>query len=95
MSYTNSCVCGKRFENNCAHFLSNWMINNGNLSSYPSGAYCWDSGRPIRAKEMRNVFVNSLGLYRHFNPPRGRCYIYWEDKIFLEWNNIISQILKL
>ena len=28
MSYSDSFVCGKRFTNNCAHFLSNWMIKN-------------------------------------------------------------------
>ena len=81
MSYTNSCVCGKKFDNNCAHFLSNWMIKNGDLSCNPSGAYCCESGRPIRAKEMRNVFVNNLRLTKHFNPPKGggNCYIYCED----------------
>ena len=80
-SYTNSCVCRKQYTNNCAHYLSNWMINNNVLSTNPSGAYCCDSGRPIRAKEMRNVFTNTLGLSRSFNPPKngGNCYIYCED----------------
>ena len=81
MSYTNSCVCGERFTNNCAHFLSNWMIKNGIMSTNPGKAYCCKSGRPIRAKEMRNVFTNILGLRSSFNPPKdGRnCFIYCED----------------
>ena len=32
MSYNNSCEYGDRFTNNCAHFLSNWMIKNNDLS---------------------------------------------------------------
>ena len=81
MSYSNSCECGERFTNNCAHFLSNWMINNSVLSKNPAGAYCCKSGRPIRAKEMRKVFTNTMGLSKSFNPPKngGNCYIYCED----------------
>ena len=81
MSYTNSCDCGQKYENNCAHFLSNWMIKNNILKCNPNGAYCCDSGRPIRAKEMRNVFVNELGLKKNFNPPKNKndCFIYCED----------------
>ena len=77
MSYSNSCVCGEAFTNNCAHYLSNWMINNGKISANPSGTYCCEKGRPVRAKEMRNVFI-SMGLKKSFNPPSGNCYIYCE-----------------
>ena len=81
MSYTDSCVCGKSYTNNCAHYLSNWMINNNVMSKNPGKAYCCDSGRPIRAKEMRDVFTGTLGLTKSFNPPKsgGNCYIYCED----------------
>lgn len=81
MSYTDSCVCGKSYANNCAHYLSNWMINNNVMSKNPGKAYCCDSGRPIRAKEMRDVFTGTLGLTKSFNPPKsgGNCYIYCED----------------
>ena len=68
-SYTSSCECGEAFDNNCAHFLSNWMINNNKISKNPSGCYCCKKGRPIRAKEMRNVFT-SMGLTKNFNPPK-------------------------
>ena len=83
-SYTNSCPCNEKYEGNCAHYLSNWMIKNGKLSTNPKGAYCCKEGRPIRAKEMRDVFVNCLKLKRKFNPPKDRndnvinCYIYCE-----------------
>ena len=78
MSYTNSCVYGEKFTNNCAHYLSNWMINNNALSKNPAGTYCCKEGRPIRAKEMRKVFVN-LGLTKSFNAPSQSCYIYCEN----------------
>ena len=81
MSYTDSCECGERFTNNCAHFLSNWMIKNNIMSENPGTAYCCTSGRPIRAKEMRKVFTDTLGLTRSFNPPKNgaNCFIYCED----------------
>ena len=78
MSYTNSCVCGEKFTNNCAHYLSNWMINNNVLSKNPAGTYCCKKGRPIRAKEMRKVFVN-LGLTKSYNAPSKYCFIYCEN----------------
>ena len=79
MSYTGGCVCGKAYDNNCAHYLSNWMINNGTISKNPQGCYCCSSGRPIRAKEMRGVYSNVMGLTRNFNQPKsGDCYIYCE-----------------
>ena len=79
-TYTNYCVCGESYGNDCAHFLSNWLIKKGNLSKNPSGAFCCNEGRPIRAKEMRNVFINSLGLSRYYNPPEdgSNCFIYCE-----------------
>jgi hypothetical protein len=70
--YENECVCGVRFDNNCAHFLSNWMIEDRGLSGVKNaaGTYCCTAGRPIRAKEMRvAVFESVLGLSKHFNPP--------------------------
>eukprot|EP00164_Ancoracysta_twista_P000162 GFYU01000234.1.p1 GENE.GFYU01000234.1~~GFYU01000234.1.p1 ORF type:complete len:113 (+),score=17.56 GFYU01000234.1:368-706(+) len=77
--YQNSCECGTRYENNCAHFLSNWMIRRGKLSPRPSDStYNCPAGRPLRAKDMRDVF-KSLGLESHFNPPPGNCYIYCEQ----------------
>ena len=82
--YTKSCPCKKKFDGNCSHYLTNWMINNSILSTNPKGAYCCESGRPIRAKEMRDVFVSCLNLIKHSNPPRDQnnyvknCFIYCE-----------------
>jgi hypothetical protein len=60
-----SCVCGQRYPNNCAHFLSNYLINAGisELKNYPGFQVC-ASGRPIRAFEVekwasRNAIVES------------------------------------
>ncbi len=50
------------------------MINNNVLSKNPDRTYCCKEGRPIRAKEMRKVFVN-LGLTKSFNAPSQSCYI--------------------
>lgn len=77
VSYENRCPCGVQFDNNCAHYLSNWMILNNWIKRSPPGCYCCTSGRPLRAKEMRNVFL-SMGLKKSLNPPSGDCYIYCE-----------------
>ena len=79
MSYSSSCVCEKDLVDNCAHYLSNWMIERGTIDAYPAGcgAYC-EKGRPIRAKKMRDVYVNIMGLTRSFNAPGSNCYIYCE-----------------
>lgn len=39
--YKNSCKCGKAFDNNCAHYLSNAMIQAGfKLENYPGFTVC-------------------------------------------------------
>lgn len=58
--YANRCVCGYRYDNNCAHFLSNAMIlvNYNDLktsSLITKGGRC-SLSRPIRAKDMRAWF---------------------------------------
>ncbi len=51
-----SCVCRKPFSMNCAHYLSNWMIVNGMMSTKPpESTYECSEGRPARAKDMRKV----------------------------------------
>ena len=77
-AFTRSCVCGHSYGNDCAHFLSNWMIKNNYITEYPNGANaCCSRGRPIRAKEMRNVFKN-MGYKMHYNNEAGNCFIYCE-----------------
>ncbi|CAM4781936.1 unnamed protein product [Rotaria magnacalcarata] len=34
LHYTSNCECGEDLDNNCAHYLSNWMIKN-NLQTTP------------------------------------------------------------
>ena len=77
-AYTGSCVCGKAYDNNCAHYLSNWMIENKTLNKSPSGCHCCAQGRPLRAKEMRDVFI-AMGKTKTFNAPKGNCFIYCEN----------------
>jgi hypothetical protein len=59
--YSHACVCGIRYENNCAHFLSNaFMLQDPNIN-FPSGYEKCASGRLIRAKEL-------LDWFRSLNP---------------------------
>ena len=54
------------------------LIKNNFLDPNPSGTYCCNEGRPIRSKEMRNVFTDELNLTRSNNSPGVNCYIYCE-----------------
>ena len=79
--YENKCVCGTKYDNNCAHYLANWMIEDLGLTSVKNaGAANCPAGRPIRAKEMASVpgekkfpgvFESVLGLTKHKSPPAG------------------------
>ncbi|MFI8735364.1 hypothetical protein ACIGKM_05565 [Ectopseudomonas toyotomiensis] len=56
--YYNGCTCGGRYDNNCAHFLSNAFILAGYrdlLTSSIITARC-SHGRPIRAQDMLRWF---------------------------------------
>ncbi|MGD9108960.1 MAG: hypothetical protein PVI75_07345 [Gammaproteobacteria bacterium] len=54
-----SCVCGKKYSNNCAHFLSDALIRAGflGLKNNKNMTKC-SSGRPIRAKELLKYAKN-------------------------------------
>ena len=87
------CTCGQVYANNCAHYLSNWMIH---LSSPPlmierplgtsSGGAC-PTGRPIRAKDFinqggRRGIWSYLGYSKHNSPASGRDYfVYCEHRV--------------
>ena len=84
--YTNSCVCGNAYANNCAHYLSNALILGG-FSEIDGGkgadlrirnGFCvCRSGRPVRAKEMRDWFGRKWT--HHSTPPtNGICLVYQE-----------------
>ena len=54
------CVCGHRYKNNCAHFLSNWMIITGKMREKPpQSTYNCSRGRPARALDMRKIFTGN------------------------------------
>ena len=84
-SYSNSCACGQRYDNNCAHFLSNALIEGG-FSAIDGGDGCdlrtvngfcvCKSGRPIRAKELRNWFGRNWT--RRSSPQDGINVVYQE-----------------
>nr|CAD2197667.1 unnamed protein product [Meloidogyne enterolobii] len=88
--YVNSCKCNSPKDNNCAHYLSNWLIENSKLSSNPKGSTATCSeGRVLRAKDLAsgfgknavgfgNIFKNEMGLSMSHNPPKGDCFIYCE-----------------
>lgn len=59
--YKDACECGERFENNCAHFLSNaFLLQDPNIR-FPAGLEKCTKGRLKRAKEM-------LAWFRTLNP---------------------------
>lgn len=55
-AYKGSCVGGDKFDNNCAHFLSDAFLRAGYKELAPScdciNARCTPAGRPIRARDM-------------------------------------------
>ena len=84
--YVDSCKCGERQTNNCAHYLSNAFINAG-YSDLDGGTganwrivngFCvCPAGRPIRAKEMRDWFSRTFS--EQSGPPtNGYTAVYQE-----------------
>lgn len=83
-SYNDSCPCGESFEfqgGNCAHYLSDALINGGfaDLEGVP---YCCKSSRPIRAKGVRNWFKDHRHstLTKHpGEPTNGIALVYQQN----------------
>ena len=88
-AYQNNCACGEDssvFKNHCAHYLSNALIKagfsdlNGGIGErfrIASNGYCvCKSGRPVRAKELRNNFF--VKWTRHTQPQQGYNLVYQE-----------------
>lgn len=77
--YEDKCDCGDRYENNCAHFLSNALIKAGfRMPSW--GAKC-RSGRMIRAKELRDwakSIPNVVFKANHNSINSGHWFVYQE-----------------
>lgn len=85
--YTGSCVCGYAYKNNCAHYLSNALILGG-FSEIDGGkgenfrivnGFCvCRSGRPVRAKELRDWFGRKW-TYHSSPKPDGIKLVYQES----------------
>ena len=82
--YDNSCSCGFRYENNCAHFLSNALIKggfsqlDGGIGSNfrkRNGMIVCRTGRPVRANELRAWFREFYGGW-HRTPRVGVNFVY-------------------
>ena len=58
-SNCQKCICGHSINGmNCAHYLTNWLIVTGQLKEKPSqSTFNCSKGRPIRSKDMRNIFT--------------------------------------
>ena len=86
--YSSSCVCGHSYDGlNCAHYLSNALIKGG-FSEIDGGVgdnyrtvhgFCvCRSGRPIRAKELRDWFNKTWSL--HYSPPHDGLALVYQEK---------------
>jgi hypothetical protein len=90
-AYRGSCDCGGNLGNNCAHYLSDALIRAGygELDGGKGGRYrrhrsriVCKSGRPVRAKEMRDWFASKAIDTRTNEPeadiPSGYWAVYQE-----------------
>ena len=85
-NYSSSCVCGYAYDNNCAHYLSNALIKGG-FSEIDGGVganfrivngFCvCRSGRPVRAKELRDWFGRKWSFHSS-SPSDGMVLVYQE-----------------
>ena len=84
-SYKDSCVCGYAYERNSAHCFSNSLIIGGFVSIYGgegsnfrivNGFCVCRSGRPVRAKEVRDWFGQNW--VQHSSPRDGINLVYQE-----------------
>lgn len=75
--YTNSCTCGYRYSDNCAHFLGNALIKAGYTMNSGISAKC-SHGRPIRAKEVR-TWASRFSSQFSTGPSSGTWLVYQES----------------
>ncbi|MEC0184744.1 hypothetical protein P4H61_25055 [Paenibacillus peoriae] len=76
--YEGKCTCDTSYGNDCAHFLSNALINAG--YSITSGVKC-PTGRLIRAKELRDwakKMPNVVERTNHDSSSSGYWFVYQE-----------------
>jgi hypothetical protein len=90
-AYRGSCDCSENLGNNCAHYLSDALIRagygeldggKGGLYRRRNGRIVCKSGRPVRAKEMRDWFASKAIDTRTNEPeadiPDGYWAVYQE-----------------
>ena len=90
--YTDSCDCGHKYDNNCAHYLSNALIlggfseidggKGGKKGEFRivNGFYVCSSGRPVRAKQLRDWFVDSGKWTCHSSPKSDSINLVYQGK---------------
>ncbi|PRP73502.1 hypothetical protein PROFUN_02511 [Planoprotostelium fungivorum] len=76
VNYTNSCICGVRFDNNCAHFLSNWMMRTGRLATVLRGTAL--QIRSTHSSEGDARHLHEHGLRMSHQAPTNDSFIYCE-----------------
>ena len=77
-AYSNSCVCGTSYANNCAHFLTNAFAVAG--ATFPSGAAKCPRGRMIRAKETLDWFRSfATGFQNNHNAITGGYWFVYQE----------------
>ena len=86
-NYSHSCVCGEKYKNNCAHYLSNALIeakysdiDGGKGANFRivNGFCVCRSGRPVRAKELRDWFGKEWSF--HSLPPTDGIVLVYQEK---------------
>lgn len=72
-AYTQTCACGERLSNNCAHFLSDAFIRAGYTELKTSDAFTTrcKAGRPIRAQEVMHWFQTQADTFTEVRPDGG------------------------
>lgn len=77
-AYYHGCVCGTRYNNNCAHFLSNACYPTA--SGFPRKYAKCPAGRLIRAKEMLQWFRSfSTGFAENHNRLGSAIWFVYEE----------------
>lgn len=72
-AYTQTCACGERLSNNCAHFLSDAFIRAGYYELKTSDAFTTrcTAKRPIRAQEVMHWFQTQATTFSEKRPDGG------------------------
>lgn len=81
--FYKGCSCGRRYENNCAHYLCNAFLLAYPPLTFPKKLARCPHGRLIRAKELARWFIDDLqpGFEQdHSRITYGYWFVYQEKK---------------